>query len=178
MTSRKYAAFVGIMEFHIPYEQESANSYTTKNEFPLRFLTPNEVAETRRYSPTPTKASNIHIYLQFPPSSLSLLESPGTSRGSASPNLPATSTQISSEHFQPSNNPVQNDNNSRDRNDPTLLNQGRQQQTSTFTGHAERNNHREEAQRAAAEASFTPRRLAVKTSTIENFRTPKGASMI
>ena len=80
-------------------------------------------------------------------------ESLGTSRGSASPSPPATSTQISSNHFQPSSNPVQYDNKSRDWNDPTLLNQGRPQQTSTFPGHAERNDPRAEAQRAAAEPS-------------------------
>jgi hypothetical protein len=67
--------------------------------------------------------------------------------------LPATSTQISSNHFQLSSNPVQYDNKSRDWNDPTPLNQGRPQPTSTFADHAERNDPRAEAQRAAAEPS-------------------------
>ena len=80
----------------------------------------------------------------------------GTSRGSASPNPPDTSTQISSNHPQLSSHPVQPDHKSRDWNDAILLNQGHQQQPNTFTGQSERNDHRAETQRTAAEASFAP----------------------
>ena len=87
MTSRKYAAFVGVMEVSIPHAQDFTNPNTTQKECPLRFLTPSEVAEARNHGPTSTETSSITVHYRLTLPSLNILEVSGTSSTNASSNL-------------------------------------------------------------------------------------------
>ena len=100
-----------------------------------------------------TTHSTIPVHLS---NDLRLREISGTSRTSASPNPPATSSHNSTNQSQRSSDSAQHNGKGQHHGHANSSNKEHQPQTITFTGHAERNDHREEAQRVAAEASFTP----------------------
>jgi hypothetical protein len=107
---------------------------------------PQVTTSTTTHSTIPVQLSN---YLR-------LHEISGTSRTSASPNPPATSSHNSTNQSQRSSDSAQHNGKGQHHGHANSSNKEHQPQTITFTGHAERNDHREEAQRVAAEASFTP----------------------
>ena len=155
MTSRRYAAYVGILEIDLYHEQDTASSSpnppeAVNHEPSIRFIPASN-------SPTKTETSNTHSTITVHLSNyLRLRETSGTSRTSASPNPPATSSHNSTNQSQRSSDSAQYNGKGQHHGHANSSNKEHQPQTITFTGHAERNDHREEAQRVAADASNTP----------------------